>query len=259
MSIGNLPNNLLLENVLEVIDESILVADLEFRLVWMNSTAIQTLGPLMKLFGIKDGENILGKHMDFFHKNPHHQHRIMESLSHSHRTRISIKDQYYAETVITPIFDPQKIKQGYLMMLVDVTEKAQEEKEREKMIDLLSTPIMKLWDYVLAAPIVGILNDDRAERLTHTVLQNCVKERAEFFLLDVSSLNEIDTNTGHYINKICQTLRLIGTKCYIVGVSPQLAQSISNHHYQWKTFSHVQNALIEVLPFSDKIIEEQNT
>ncbi|WP_108671471.1 STAS domain-containing protein [Peribacillus acanthi] len=256
MSIGKLPNNLMLENVLEVIDETILVADLEFRLVWMNSAAIRTLNPLMELYGIKNDENILGKHMDFFHKKPKHQNRIMENLSHSHRTRISIKDRYFAETVITPIFDHEEVKQGYLLMLLDVTEKAKQEKEREKMIDLLSTPIMKLWDYILAAPIVGVLNDDRAERLTYKVLENCVKERAEYFLLDVSSLNEIDTNTGHYINKICQSLRLIGTKCFIVGVTPQLALSIANHHYEWKTFSHVQNALIEILPFSKNLIED---
>lgn len=247
MSIGKIPDNVAIKDILESIDETILLADLEFRVVWMNNTAISTLGPLLKLYGINDDSEVIGKHMDFFHTNPDHQNRMMSTLHKTHRTQITIKDQYIAETVITPYCDKGKEKKGYLLMLLDVTKKAQQDKERERMIDMLSSPIMKIWDHILAIPIIGNLTTERADRLIETILTNCVKERAEYFLLDLSSLSKIDEDSGYYIDKIAKSLRLVGTECLIVGVSPSLALSITKSHYCWNTFSHFQQAINEIL------------
>jgi len=213
----------------------------------MNDAAVKTLGPLHPLFGISENESLIGKHMDFFHRHPAHQKQIMRELNHTHRTVITIKNSYVAETVIAPIYNVQQEKQGYILMLLDVTEKAQQEKEKEQTIALLSTPILKIWDSVLAIPILGNLTNERADRLLETILKKCVEERAEYFLLDLSSLSKIDESSGYYINKIGQSLQLIGTECFIVGVSPSLASSISKSDFQWKTYLHVQQAIKEIM------------
>ncbi|RFU61734.1 STAS domain-containing protein [Bacillus sp. V59.32b] len=247
MPIGTIPSNLELEDVLEHIDETIIIADLQNTIVWLNSAALKTLGPLFSLYGVENNAEVIGMHMNFFHSIPSHQSRIMKELDSTHRTVISIKNLYVAETVITPIYDNGKNKQGYLLMLLDVTEKAQQEREKEKTIELLSTPILKIWDSILAIPLIGNLTNDRADKLAETILRKCVEERAEYFLLDLSSLSKMDEASGFHINKIYKALELIGTQCYIVGVSPSLAQSISLSHYKWKTFTHVQHAIKDII------------
>lgn len=247
MSIGYVPADIEFTDILEHIDETIIIADLSHTITWMNDAAVKILGPLYPLFGIAENEGLIGKHMDFFHSHPAHQKQIMHELNHTHRTVITIKNTYVAETVIAPIYNKQQVKQGYILMLLDVTEKAQQEKEKEQIIALLSTPILKIWDSVLAIPIIGNLTNERADRLLETILKKCVEERAEYFLLDLSSLSKIDESSGYHINKIGQSLRLIGTECFVVGVSPSLASSISQSNVHWKTFSHVQQAIQEIM------------
>ncbi|WP_110113301.1 STAS domain-containing protein [Bacillus sp. CGMCC 1.16541] len=257
-AIGQLPLKLNGHSILENIQETIIVADLHYRIQWLNSTAVDTLAPLFQLYGVQDITDVIGLNMDMFHSSPHHQQKIMKSLESTHRARINIKELYVAETVIHPIYNESGEKQAYLLMLLDVTKQAKREQEKEQIIEDLSLPLLKVWDEILALPIVGKLDHSRSTKLAEKALQECVKERARYFLIDLSSLKTMDDDSGHYINIIHEALRLIGTTCLIVGISADMAQSIVNLDYQWKTFGNVRQGIAYILKEEGKTITSIN-
>ncbi|MBM7703799.1 STAS domain-containing protein [Metabacillus iocasae] len=253
-AIGQLPSKLNGHSILENIQETIIVADLHYQIQWLNSTAVETLSPLFHLYGVKHIDDVIGLHMDMFHSSPAHQQQIMKGLESTHRARITIKNLYVAETVIHPIYNEEGEKKAYLLMLLDVTKQAKREQENEQMIEDLSSPLLKIWDEVLALPIVGKLDHSRSTKLAEKVLQECVKERARYFLIDLSSLKTMDDDSGHHINIIHEALRLIGTTCLIVGISAQMAQSIVSLDYHWKTFGNVRQGIAYILKQEGKRI-----
>ncbi len=248
MSIGNMLEEIIAEHLLESIAETIIVADKDYKITWMNTTAATNLQPLLKLYGLNDSKDAIGITMDFFHKHVKDAREIMSSLTESYRTRITIKNRFVAETVISPIWSNHELK-GYILMLLDITTQALLEHERSKLIKELSTPLLKIWDGVLALPLVGSLDHDRADVLVEFVLNRTVEEKAEYVLIDLSSLSEIDESTSHQLNKLHESLRLIGTKCFLVGSSPSLALSMTHANYSntWTTYKHVQQAIQAIL------------
>jgi rsbT co-antagonist protein RsbR len=238
-AIGRLPIHLNGQFVLEGIQETIMVADLDYRIQWLNSTAVEQLGPLFKLYGVENVKDAIGMSMDMFHAAPSHQQYIMKSLETTHRARINIKDQYVAETIIHPIYDENGEKRAYLLMLLDVTTQANAEKEREKIIEELSTPILKIWDNILAVPIVGKMDETRGTKLAEKVLEEC----------------STFPSTIHH-----EALRLIGTKFLIVGISAEMALSLVHYDYNWTTFASVRQSIACILQEEGKeIVDIKNS
>ncbi|MEW4282628.1 STAS domain-containing protein [Priestia koreensis] len=246
-SIGTFPKHLSSYTILEGIQETIIIADIHYRIQWMNSKAVEILGPLMKLYGINDIHDVLGQSMDLFHSAPEHQQHMMQELHSTHRARITIKQRYVAETVIHPVYNENGDKQAYLLMLLDVTNQAKQAERNQAIIDELSTPLLKIWHDILALPIVGSLDDVRGKKLAERVLEACVKEGARYFLIDLSSLKELDDHSGYHIHIMAEALRLIGTRCLIVGISPELVQSLVQYDYRWTTFSTVQQCIAYIM------------
>lgn len=245
-ALGSLPNTVPAANILESIGENILIADTSYNVVWMNPSAANLLSHIVPLFGIEKVENVLGLNMSIFHKTPSRQENIMKSLTSTHRARIHIKDTFVADIIITPVITNNEI-QAYIVMLMDVTTTAEEEGRKERQIKALSVPIMKIWDSTIAIPLFGDFDFDRGELLLNRVLQNTVENRIKYVLVDVSGVTEWNSETGSYIKKLGDTLRIIGAECYIAGLSPEAAISFSEYDFNYTTFTSIQTGLLKVL------------
>lgn len=90
----------------------------------------------------------------------------------------------------------------------------------------LSTPVVKLWDGVLAVPLIGTLDSGRAQSVTEKLLTAIVETEAEFAILDITGVPVIDTLVAQHILKTASAARLMGAECIICGVRPQIAQTI---------------------------------
>ncbi|MBM7647891.1 anti-anti-sigma regulatory factor [Bacillus ectoiniformans] len=236
MGLGTLPASLEGESILESIQETIIISDNDYRIVWMNATAVHVLSPLLKLYGVDHPEKAIGQSMDFFHHSPDKSREIMNNYSEGHRTRITIKGQYTGETIINPIKDSDGHVLGHLVMLVDVTEQAIEEELKQEMIEVLSTPHLKIWDGIIAIPIAGPLTDDRAKQVMETILSLVVKEKADYILLNVSALTAIDETTNFHLFQLHGALKLMGVSTFFVGMTPALAATLVNQHERCTTF-----------------------
>ncbi len=92
-------------------------------------------------------------------------------------------------------------------------------------IRTLSTPILDVWDDVVAVPLVGSLDHARALEITEKLLTRVVASRARWSLLDLTGVEEVDTTTADHLVKLARAVILVGGRCVVTGVSPSAAQT----------------------------------
>ncbi|MCH0568279.1 PAS domain S-box protein [Streptomyces sp. MUM 136J] len=111
----------------------------------------------------------------------------------------------------------------------DVTERRETEqrlqRQRDEILEL-STPVIQVWDKVLALPIIGTLDTLRATRLTEGLLEKIAQSQAEVAILDISGVPTIDTQVAQHLLKTVQAASLMGTVSILSGVRPETAQSM---------------------------------
>jgi len=250
--VGAIPNEISILTALNSIGENIIIADKQFHVRWMNRNASNLLTEVAPLFMKSSSQDFIGKSMDFFHKQAAHQQRIMKSLESTYRSRITIRDRFVADIVVTPIKKDMNEIEGYVVMLMDVTTKAEEEREKEKLIKALSIPILHVWKNTIALPLIGEFDSERADFLISTVLMECSASRIENVLIDLSGLRDLDYEVRFHIQKLYDCLNLIGAKCILVGIKPELAISMGSFEREITTYRSTYAGLEAIIEMQTK-------
>ncbi|MFI5029832.1 MAG: STAS domain-containing protein [Reyranellales bacterium] len=114
------------------------------------------------------------------------------------------------------------------LFAVEAFQRTREEliaRQREE-IEELSTPVVKLWDGVLALPLIGTLDSARTQVVMQNLLESIVREGAEIAILDITGVPTVDTLVAQHLLKTVSAARLMGADCIISGIRPQIAQTI---------------------------------
>ena len=90
----------------------------------------------------------------------------------------------------------------------------------------LSTPVVTLWDGVLALPLIGTLDSARTQVVMESLLQRIVESGASIAIIDITGVPTVDTVTAQHLLKTVAAARLMGADCIISGIRPQIAQTI---------------------------------
>jgi len=90
----------------------------------------------------------------------------------------------------------------------------------------LSTPVIKLWDGVLAVPVIGTLDSSRAQIVMETLLERLVNTGSELAIIDITGVPTVDTLVAQHLMKTVTAIRLMGAESIISGIRPQIAQTI---------------------------------
>ena len=90
----------------------------------------------------------------------------------------------------------------------------------------LSTPVVRLWDGIVAVPLIGTLDSARAQVVMEALLQSIVDEHAQIAILDITGVPTVDTLVAQHLLKTVTATRLMGADCIISGIRPQTAQTI---------------------------------
>ncbi len=98
-------------------------------------------------------------------------------------------------------------------------------RQQQDMLEL-STPVVKLWNGVLALPMIGTLDSSRTQVVMESLLQRVVETGAEIAILDITGVPTVDTLVAQHLIKTVTAARLMGADCIISGVRPQIAQTI---------------------------------
>jgi rsbT co-antagonist protein RsbR len=110
----------------------------------------------------------------------------------------------------------------------EVYSKSREEVIRRQQQDMLelSTPVVKLWEGVLALPLIGTLDSARTQVVMEAMLQRIVETGSPVAIIDITGVPTVDTLVAQHLLKTVTAARLMGADCIISGIRPQIAQTI---------------------------------
>jgi rsbT co-antagonist protein RsbR len=98
-------------------------------------------------------------------------------------------------------------------------------RQQEEMLEL-STPVVKLWDGILALPLIGTLDSARTQVVMESLLESIVQTNSRVAIIDITGVPTVDTVVAQHLLKTVTAARLMGADCIISGVRPQIAQTI---------------------------------
>jgi rsbT co-antagonist protein RsbR len=90
----------------------------------------------------------------------------------------------------------------------------------------LSTPVVKLWEGILALPLIGTLDSARTQVIMESLLNQIVESEATIAIIDITGVPMVDTLVAQHLLKTVAAARLMGADCIISGIRPQIAQTI---------------------------------
>jgi rsbT co-antagonist protein RsbR len=98
-------------------------------------------------------------------------------------------------------------------------------RQQRELIEL-STPVVKLWDGVVAVPLIGTLDSERTQTVMESLLERIVETNSTMAIIDITGVPTVDTLVAQHLLKTVAAARLMGADCVISGIRPQIAQTI---------------------------------
>jgi rsbT co-antagonist protein RsbR len=98
-------------------------------------------------------------------------------------------------------------------------------RQQQELLEL-STPVVRLWENVLALPLIGTLDSARTQVVMQNLLDAIVQTRSDYAIIDITGVPVVDTLVAQHLLKTVAAARLMGAECFISGIRPQIAQTI---------------------------------
>ncbi|RWR04313.1 STAS domain-containing protein [Siminovitchia fortis] len=121
----------------------------------------------------------------------------------------------------------------------------------------LSAPLIPVFEKISVMPLVGTIDTDRARLIMENLLSGVVKHRSEVVLIDITGVPVVDTMVAHHIIQAADAVRLVGSRCMLVGIRPEIAQTIVNlgiNLNQITTTSTLQKGIEKAMEFTNRKI-----
>jgi len=131
-------------------------------------------------------------------------------------------------------------------------------RQQQELLEL-STPVVQLWDGILALPLIGTLDSARTQIVMESLLQHIVDSGAEIAIIDITGVPTVDTLVAQHLIKTISAARLMGADCILSGIRPQIAQTIVHLGLELNVISKatMADALALALRRSGKTITER--
>lgn len=114
------------------------------------------------------------------------------------------------------------------LLVIEIFQRSREEiiaRQQQELLEL-STPVVELWDGVLALPLIGTLDSERTQVVMESLLQRIVETGSTIAIIDITGVPTVDTLVAQHLLKTIAAARLMGADCIISGIRPQIAQTI---------------------------------
>jgi rsbT co-antagonist protein RsbR len=114
------------------------------------------------------------------------------------------------------------------LLTIETFQRTREEvisRQQQELLEL-STPVVRLWENILALPLIGTLDSARTQVVMQNLLDAIVQTRSDFAIIDITGVPVVDTLVAQHLLKTVAAARLMGADCFISGIRPQIAQTI---------------------------------
>lgn len=125
--------------------------------------------------------------------------------------------RFLANVVLTPVIDDGAIV-GFAKVTRDLSERA--------LLRALSTPVTRLWPGILLLPLVGDVDEHRAEQIMQVVLDRVIEDQAKVIIIDVSGVSVMGTFVSSLLIKTVTAVQVLGARSIVTGIGPQASRSI---------------------------------
>ena len=132
------------------------------------------------------------------------------------------------EALATETWRATELLDSLGLLATEAFQKAREEviaRQQQELLEL-STPVVQLWEGILALPLIGTLDSARTQVVMQNLLEAIVKTRSDFAIIDITGVPVVDTLVAQHLLKTVAAARLMGAECMISGIRPQIAQTI---------------------------------
>ena len=133
-----------------------------------------------------------------------------------------------ADAAFQTVWAATQVLDSLALITANATIAAREQmisRQQQELMEL-STPVVKLWDGILALPIIGTLDSARTQGVMENLLATIVQTNSKFAIIDITGVPTVDTLVAQHLLKTITAARLMGAECVISGVRPQIAQTI---------------------------------
>ena len=142
--------------------------------------------------------------------------------------RDGLKGNKNADELVTEIWTSGSMLDQLSMFTVDTAMTFRDQvisRQQEEMLEL-STPVIKLWDGILALPLIGTLDSARTQVVMESLLSAIVETNSRVAIIDITGVATVDTLVAQHLIKTITAARLMGADCYLSGIRPAIAQTI---------------------------------
>jgi rsbT co-antagonist protein RsbR len=133
-----------------------------------------------------------------------------------------------AEALADAVWQSTQLIDKLGLLTMEAFQKTREDvisRQQQELLEL-STPVVRLWENVLALPLIGTLDSARTQIVMQNLLDAIVQTRSDFAIIDITGVPIVDTLVAQHLLKTVAAARLMGADCLISGIRPQIAQTI---------------------------------
>ena len=138
------------------------------------------------------------------------------------------KDSANIEVLADELWNATVLFDKLGLYTTEVFQKSREEMIKRQQLDMLdlSTPVVKIWDGILAVPLIGTLDSSRTQVVMENLLKSIVETNSNVAIVDITGVPTVDTQVAQNLLKTVMAARLMGAQCIVSGIRPQIAQTM---------------------------------
>lgn len=220
----------LLQTILENVPIMVWALDTEGVFTYHDGKASEAMG-------VKPGELIGRSAFDAFRELKESIGSVRRALAGETQHHVDNVRGAWWETWEMPVRDEQGTVTAVVGASLNISGAKQAEEELRAKLDLierqqrviraLSTPIIQVWDHVLTVPMVGVIDSARAAEIMQSLLNEVVRTRARYAILDMTGVDAIDTATASHLLSLVRAIQLLGAEGIVTGLQPSIAQTMA--------------------------------
>jgi rsbT co-antagonist protein RsbR len=133
-----------------------------------------------------------------------------------------------ADLLAAELWEATTLLDRLSLYTMEIFQKGREEvivRQQREMLEL-STPVIKLWEGILALPLIGTLDSERTQVVMETLLQSIVDTGSTLAIIDITGVLTVDTRVAQHLLQTVAAARMMGADCIVSGIRPQIAQTI---------------------------------